>query len=181
VARVQLMTCWLDQAVRWCHHPERQPRACVDLIVCTEKCLLCARCARRRAWRAVQVWKAWDDSHGFYNKHKGDDETRSKSLLFNAFIFMQVFNEINSRKILDEYNVLAGLASSPIFVAVIVITVGLQILIVQSPVRIIFHVSPLNGALSRSLALYWRSSPASLCGVLQLAHCCAVMSIAAVW
>ena len=94
----------------------------------------------------MQIWAKWGDAHGFYDDRKEDDEERSKSLLFNAFIFMQVFNEINSRKILDEYNVFAGIQRSPIFLGVLIITVVLQIIIVQTPVSYIFHVQKLNGA-----------------------------------
>lgn len=91
---------------------------------------------------ANEVWELWSK---FYKHAVEDDEETSKSVLFNAFIFMQIFNEINSRKILDEYNVFEGILSSPIFVGVLVITTALQIIIVQTPVSNIFHVAPLNG------------------------------------
>ena len=98
------------------------------------------------ATAALQVWDAWDNSHGYLKDAQEHDEETSKSLLFNAFIFMQVFNEINSRKILDEYNVFAGMQRSPIFIAVLLVTVGLQVVIVQTPLASIFHVTDLNGA-----------------------------------
>lgn len=59
---------------------------------------------------------------------------------------MQLFNEINSRKILDEYNIFAGIHHSPIFLCVLGLTAVLQVIIVQTPVSNIFHVHPLNGA-----------------------------------
>lgn len=92
----------------------------------------------------MQVWDDWV----LFRRHQVEhDEETSKSLLFNAFIFMQLFNELNARKILDEYNVVEGICSSPIFLGVLVTTVLLQIVIVQTPVSSIFHVIPLNGAL----------------------------------
>lgn len=97
------------------------------------------------AARWVQVWDAWDGPRAFYHDVVEDDETMSKSLLFNAFIFMQVFNEINSRKILDEYNIFSGIHKSPIFLGVLLVTAVLQVIIVQTPVSAIFHVHPLNG------------------------------------
>ena len=39
-------------------------------------------------------------------------EARALSLLFNAFIWCQIFNEINCRRIQDEYDIFAGLASN---------------------------------------------------------------------
>lgn len=114
----------------------------------------------------VQIWKAWDGPRAFFHDVVEEDETLSKSLLFNAFIFMQVFNEINSRKILDEYNIFAGIHKSPIFLGVLAITAVLQVIIVQTPVSSIFHVHPLNGAPTHAVC---RCGNASLC-----VPCCCV-------
>ena len=57
----------------------------------------------------------------------------------------QVFNEINARRIHDELNVFEGLAHSPIFLLVLVITVSLQAIIMQTPVGLFFKVIPING------------------------------------
>lgn len=53
------------------------------------------------------------------------------SVMFNVFVFMQVFNEINSRKINDERNVFDRIFSNKIFIGVIVGTILTQILLVQ--------------------------------------------------
>ncbi|GAX84709.1 hypothetical protein CEUSTIGMA_g12131.t1 [Chlamydomonas eustigma] len=53
------------------------------------------------------------------------------SLLFNSFMWCQVFNEICSRRINDEYDFFSGLHKSPIFLAVLLITIGLQALIIN--------------------------------------------------
>ncbi|GFH20619.1 calcium-transporting ATPase [Haematococcus lacustris] len=55
----------------------------------------------------------------------------SLSVLFNAFICMQVANEVASRRIYDEYDFLSGLLTNPVFMAVIVITMGLQAIIIN--------------------------------------------------
>lgn len=52
------------------------------------------------------------------------------TLVFNAFVLCTVFNEFNARSIRSDWNVYAGLCRNPIFMAIIVITVVLQILIV---------------------------------------------------
>ncbi len=54
-------------------------------------------------------------------------QSKTNSIVFNTFIFLQVFNMINSRKIEDEYNVFGGMFTSPIFVAVLIIIVALQV------------------------------------------------------
>ena len=41
--------------------------------------------------------------------------------------FLQVFNEVNSRKLKDELNIFAGLWRSTIFIYIILITIGLQV------------------------------------------------------
>ncbi|GAX78129.1 hypothetical protein CEUSTIGMA_g5571.t1 [Chlamydomonas eustigma] len=65
------------------------------------------------------------------------------SLLFNAFIWCQVFNEICSRRINDEYDFFSGLHKSPIFLTVLLITIGLQALIINF-MGIFFTVVPLS-------------------------------------
>ncbi|KAL6598431.1 hypothetical protein ACP70R_046130 [Stipagrostis hirtigluma subsp. patula] len=53
-----------------------------------------------------------------------------KTFIFNTFVLCQVFNAFNSRK-LDEWNIFKGIAKSHFFVGIIVITVILQVLIVE--------------------------------------------------
>lgn len=53
-----------------------------------------------------------------------------KTLIFNAFVFCQLFNEFNARNLFDEVNCFSGLMENPIFIAVIFITVILQYAIV---------------------------------------------------
>ena len=74
------------------------------------------------------------------------EQRTTNSLVFNVFIWMQLFNEINSRKINDELNVFSGLFSNWIFPAVWVIIVGCQCIIMLIPaVGNIFYVDPLSG------------------------------------
>ncbi|MEQ8273768.1 MAG: calcium-translocating P-type ATPase, PMCA-type [Deltaproteobacteria bacterium] len=53
------------------------------------------------------------------------------TFVFNAFVMMQLFNEVNARSTRFDRGVLRGFADSPLFVAVLVVTFGLQIVIVQ--------------------------------------------------
>ena len=90
--------------------------------------------------KAVQFWGTK------HEKQSHDDFKRADSLLFNAFIFSQIFNEINARRINDEVNMFAGLHRSPIFIGVILVTVALQVIIMQTKMGVFFKVTPLNGA-----------------------------------
>ncbi|KAL3102112.1 hypothetical protein niasHS_003521 [Heterodera schachtii] len=53
------------------------------------------------------------------------------TIIFNTFVLMTLFNEINSRKIHGERNVFKGLFANPIFCTIWAITLVSQILIVQ--------------------------------------------------
>lgn len=78
-----------------------------------------------------------------YEDQVADDYLKATSVLFNAFIMCQVANEVNSRRINDEYNVFEGLHKSPIFLGVLTITIGLQAIIINF-LGLFFKVVPLN-------------------------------------
>lgn len=77
---------------------------------------------------------------GFY---PGDNATAQESLsylnkitlytmIFHSFVFMQIFNEINSRKLgAKEYNVFKGFFNNGLFIFIIVGTIAVQIAMVQ--------------------------------------------------
>eukprot|EP00607_Mallomonas_marina_P009535 CAMPEP_0182418478 /NCGR_PEP_ID=MMETSP1167-20130531/2892_1 /TAXON_ID=2988 /ORGANISM="Mallomonas Sp, Strain CCMP3275" /LENGTH=1094 /DNA_ID=CAMNT_0024592699 /DNA_START=178 /DNA_END=3462 /DNA_ORIENTATION=+ len=52
------------------------------------------------------------------------------TVIFNAFIFCQLFNEINSRSIFNDWNVWKGFFSNPMFVSILAVSTGLQIMLV---------------------------------------------------
>jgi len=55
------------------------------------------------------------------------------TFIFNTFIFMQVFNEINCRKIGEkDFNVFADFFNNPMFFVIVALTVVVQILLVQN-------------------------------------------------
>ncbi|XP_031752718.1 plasma membrane calcium-transporting ATPase 4 isoform X5 [Xenopus tropicalis] len=53
------------------------------------------------------------------------------TIVFNTFVMMQLFNEINARKIHGERNVFENIFRNPIFCAVVLGTFGAQIIIVE--------------------------------------------------
>jgi len=52
------------------------------------------------------------------------------TVIFNAFVFCQVFNEFNARRI-DKVNVFEGIIKHWMFLVIILITVGMQVLMVE--------------------------------------------------
>ncbi|XP_054883505.1 plasma membrane calcium-transporting ATPase 2 isoform X3 [Poeciliopsis prolifica] len=53
------------------------------------------------------------------------------TIIFNTFVMMQLFNEINARKIHGERNVFEGIFRNPIFCSIVFGTFAIQIVIVQ--------------------------------------------------
>ncbi|XP_068450002.1 plasma membrane calcium-transporting ATPase 1-like [Clinocottus analis] len=53
------------------------------------------------------------------------------TIVFNTFVQMQIFNEINARKIHDERNVFSGVLKNPVFCSILLGIFVIQIIIVQ--------------------------------------------------
>nr|CAD1817159.1 unnamed protein product [Ananas comosus var. bracteatus] len=64
------------------------------------------------------------------NLKGADDDSVVNTLIFNSFVFCQVFNEINSRE-MDKINIFRGIFSNWIFAAIITVTVVFQVIIVE--------------------------------------------------
>jgi len=60
-----------------------------------------------------------------------DNPTKHGTILFNTFVWMQIFNEINSRKCHGERNVFKGIFDNYIFVGVILGTTCAQIILIE--------------------------------------------------
>ncbi|XP_030639396.1 plasma membrane calcium-transporting ATPase 3a isoform X2 [Chanos chanos] len=65
------------------------------------------------------------------------------TIIFNTFVLMQLFNEINARKIHGERNVFDGIFGNPIFCGIVLGTFAVQIVIVQFGGKP-FSCAPLN-------------------------------------
>jgi P-type Ca2+ transporter type 2B len=60
------------------------------------------------------------------------EKTEHYTLIFNTFVFMQVFNEINARKLgLKEYNIFHGFFNNFLFLGIILGTILVQYFLVQ--------------------------------------------------
>ncbi|KAM0891211.1 hypothetical protein ACQ4PT_026531 [Festuca glaucescens] len=60
----------------------------------------------------------------------GTDEKANSTMIFNAFVLCQVFNEFNAREI-EKKNVFAGVLKNRMFLAIIAVTLALQVLMVE--------------------------------------------------
>ncbi|EAS31446.3 calcium-translocating P-type ATPase, PMCA-type [Coccidioides immitis RS] len=76
--------------------------------------------------------------------HSKEDEARFRALIFNTFVWMQIFNQYNSRRIDNQINIFEGLLSNKWFIAIQFIITGGQVLIIFVG-RTAFAVRPLNG------------------------------------
>lgn len=53
--------------------------------------------------------------------------TQHFTIIFNTFVMMTLFNEVNSRKIHGERNIFEGLFSNPIFYGILFVTAIAQV------------------------------------------------------
>ena len=60
-----------------------------------------------------------------------EDSKEHLTVVFNTFVFCQVFNEMNARSIGDDMNIFYGLEKNPLFLMIIALTVLGQAFIVQ--------------------------------------------------
>lgn len=96
--------------------------------------------------------------------------TAHYTVIFNVFVFCQVFNELNARNIEHSSNVLTGLHKNPTFLGIIVATIVTQVVLVQyggdfvktSPLSVDQWISTiLLGAMSLPVGALMRCLPAS--------------------
>lgn len=73
---------------------------------------------------AEDVNASSEGSDSFYVGGVPTEKTYHYTMIFNTFVFLQVFNEINSRKLgKDEYNVFKGFFNNLLFLLIIVFTI----------------------------------------------------------
>ncbi|KAJ6181064.1 hypothetical protein N7519_011525 [Penicillium mononematosum] len=72
-----------------------------------------------------------------------EDDVR-RSVVFNTFVWMQIFNEFNNRRLDNKFNVLTGLHRNWFFIGINIIMVGCQALIANYG-GVAFSIVPING------------------------------------
>jgi magnesium-transporting ATPase (P-type) len=79
-----------------------------------------------------EEWLDLGGDENFRESYSGEPENRRlKCIVFNTFVWMQIFNEINARKVNGEWNVIDGFFDNWMFSAILLLTAVLQFLIVQ--------------------------------------------------
>jgi len=86
--------------------------------------------------------KLFDVEYGFHRGHSAPPSTHL-TILFNTFVMMQLFNEINARMIHGERNVFSGIFTNKLFIIIGVGTLIVQIILIQFTGRA-FMVRPLS-------------------------------------
>jgi len=72
------------------------------------------------------------DLEPLYSQYNDITPSRHLSIVFNMFVWMQIFNMLCARKINDEWNFLEGIHTNGMFIAVILFIVGLQVFVMFS-------------------------------------------------
>ncbi|KAL1306966.1 hypothetical protein AAFC00_005601 [Neodothiora populina] len=90
-----------------------------------------------------------------FAKHKGGngilsynnelEERRLAALVFNTFVWMQIFNEFNNRRLDNKFNILEGVHRNSFFIVINIIMIGGQVMIIFVGGRA-FNVTRLTGA-----------------------------------
>lgn len=86
------------------------------------------------SWKASWAAKGGSLEFAPYNlaDEAATDMVRHYTMCFQAFVFMQIFNQINARKLGEhEYNVFAGITINKLFLVITAITFVVQVAIVQ--------------------------------------------------
>ncbi|KAI5120195.1 hypothetical protein M0805_006301 [Coniferiporia weirii] len=73
-----------------------------------------------------------------------NNELKLGTLVFNAFVFAQIFNSVNSRRIDNKKNIFEGILRNYYFIAITLIEIGVQVLIVFVGGHA-FQVTTING------------------------------------
>ena len=82
--------------------------------------------------------------YGYYDFEVNKDTIEHDTIIFNTFVFCQIFNELNARSIDDNnMNIFSGLSKNPLFLLIIVITIVIQYIIIQYGGDFV-HTTPLN-------------------------------------
>ncbi|WOL01655.1 calcium-transporting ATPase 1, plasma membrane-type-like isoform X1 [Canna indica] len=81
-------------------------------------------------YQFIMIWYLQTEGKTLFGLDGPDSDLTLNTLIFNSFVFCQVFNEISSRE-MEKIDVLQGILENYVFVSVITCTVIFQFIIVQ--------------------------------------------------
>lgn len=76
-----------------------------------------------------------------YDLSDPDKQLELDTVIFNSFVWMQIFNIFNNRRLDNKLNVLEGILQNFFFIGIVVLIVALQIMIIFIGGRA-FHIAP---------------------------------------
>ncbi|KAH8681661.1 calcium-transporting ATPase [Xylariales sp. PMI_506] len=79
-----------------------------------------------------------------YDSNNADQVKQLDTIVFNAFVWMQIFNEFNNRRLDNKLNIFEGILRNKFFIAINIVMVGAQVAIVFVGGQA-FSITPLNG------------------------------------
>lgn len=79
-----------------------------------------------------------------YDPHNTTQQTELNTMVFNTFVWMQIFNEFNNRRLDNKFNVFEGVHRNKFFIGITLLMVGLQIAIIFIG-GAAFEIKPING------------------------------------
>lgn len=82
-------------------------------------------------------------------------KSRHYTYLFNCFVWLQIFNLINARKIKDEINIFKGIIRAPIFLVILVFIIGFQVWLSLFFLRDLFGILRLGGWCFSFWKVFW--------------------------
>jgi Ca2+-transporting ATPase len=94
--------------------------------------------------------------------HSEHEQEQLPALVFNVFVWMQIFNALNNRRLDNHFNVFEGITHNWFFIVILLIMIGGQTMIIFVG-GVAFQVTRLNGAQSGySIVLGFLSLPVGM-------------------
>ncbi|KAI3813407.1 hypothetical protein L1987_18129 [Smallanthus sonchifolius] len=118
-------------------------------------------------YQFIVIWLLQSKGKSFYGLYGHNSDLILNTLIFNSFVFCQLFNEVNSRE-MEKVNVLNGIWKNNVFVSVLSATVVFQVIIIEflgtfastSPLTMRqWYYSVLTGFLSMPIAVVLKMIP----------------------
>jgi len=87
----------------------------------------------KNTWKRVKGVVVPNRHPEYCKSHKGGEEsaTQHYTIVFNVFVLMQIFNEVNSRKIHNEWNVFSGIHKNFLFLFIVIGTLVAQVALIE--------------------------------------------------
>ncbi|KAI0427683.1 calcium-translocating P-type ATPase [Xylaria sp. FL1042] len=79
-----------------------------------------------------------------YDPNNATQQKELDTMVFNTFVWMQIFNEFNNRRLDNKFNIFEGVHRNKFFVGITILMVGLQIAIIFVG-GTAFEIKPING------------------------------------